>query len=336
MTKSGHPVLAPEMASVVARDSAKGVAIMEGRRQGGSGTGNSRGARHSRRSIRQVIAAGSAALFRFAFGSAAIAALVLGWAGRSEEHIVASEGLGYWLGIAGASAMLLLLVYPMRKRIRGLRVIGSVRFWFAIHMTLGILGPVLILYHCNFSLGSLNSNVALFTMLTVATSGLAGRYLHGKIHRRLDGRRIEVAALMDDLDAARRDLGPWLGDDDTSMPGLARLAETAAQPATGLIAGMWRLVQLRSMQSRARSEFMQTVRRALAEARKPQGWSRRAVRRRERSLRDLLNAYLASVDRVARFSVFDRLFALWHVLHMPLFVLLVLSVVVHVVGVHLY
>ena len=43
--------------------------------------------------------------------------------------------------------------------------------WFRLHMLLGIAGPVLIIFHSNFKLGALNSNVAFITMLVVATSG---------------------------------------------------------------------------------------------------------------------------------------------------------------------
>jgi hypothetical protein len=47
-------------------------------------------------------------------GVAAIvtALLVAGWLQREEGYLEPGSGIGYWLGIAGASAMLLLLVYP--------------------------------------------------------------------------------------------------------------------------------------------------------------------------------------------------------------------------------
>src|SRR5215471_15448861 len=61
---------------------------------------------------------------RFAFiwpvvcGIVVIAAISVGWVNSAEEHITPKHGVGYWLGIAGASAMVLLLLYPARKRIR--------------------------------------------------------------------------------------------------------------------------------------------------------------------------------------------------------------------------
>ena len=40
--------------------------------------------------------------------------------------------------------------------------------------------------------------------------------------------------------------------------------------------------------------------------------------------------------RVAQFSLYERLFALWHILHLPIFFLMVLSAIVHVLAVHMY
>ena len=136
----------------------------------------------------------------FAFGAAIAAALLLGWYNSEEGHLTPGTGVGYWLGIAGASAMLLLLLYPLRKRVKGLRGLGSVGGWFRLHMVLGIVGPALILFHSNFKLGALNSNVALFAMLIVAASGLIGRYLYGRIHLGLYGRRAEIEELLTDVD----------------------------------------------------------------------------------------------------------------------------------------
>ena len=46
--------------------------------------------------------------------------------------------------------------------------------------------------------------------------------------------------------------------------------------------------------------------------------------------------YLDSVQRVSQYAAFVRLFSLWHVLHVPLVYMLVLSAIAHVVAVHMY
>ncbi|MCB2092768.1 MAG: hypothetical protein KDF58_15080, partial [Alphaproteobacteria bacterium] len=118
----------------------------------------------------------------YGFGLIVLSALFIGYRLSEYDYYSAEEGIGYMLGIIGGTMMLALLLYPLRKRIKFLRVIGSVKVWFGFHMVLGILGPLLILFHANFRLESTNSNVALFSMLIVSGSGVIGRYIYTKIH----------------------------------------------------------------------------------------------------------------------------------------------------------
>jgi len=45
---------------------------------------------------------------------------------------------------------------------------------------------------------------------------------------------------------------------------------------------------------------------------------------------------LRAMQRVAQFRAYERLFSLWHVLHIPFVFMLVVSAIVHVVAVHMY
>ena len=126
---------------------------------------------------------------------AVLAALYFGWYMPTERYITPKRGLGYALGIIGGSLMLLLLLYSLRKRYTWLRFLGPTPSWFRFHMVLGVLGPLCILYHANFSTGATNSNVALFSMLIVAGSGLVGRYIYAHIHHGLYGRKLELSEL---------------------------------------------------------------------------------------------------------------------------------------------
>jgi hypothetical protein len=111
-------------------------------------------------------------------------ALISGWIASYDEPVTPKSGLGYWLGVAGASMMALLLAYYLRKRINASpRAARSIPTWFRMHVILGVAGPVLIFFHCNFHLGALNSNVALFSMGAVVVSGVVGRYLYRFAYR---------------------------------------------------------------------------------------------------------------------------------------------------------
>src|SRR5712671_2956547 len=70
--------------------------------------------------------------------------LALGYWFPTERYISPKRGAGYVLGIIGGSAMLVLLLYPLRKRIRWMSFMGSTKYWFQAHMVLGVVGPLLI------------------------------------------------------------------------------------------------------------------------------------------------------------------------------------------------
>lgn len=122
---------------------------------------------------------------------------------REDSFLTAETGTGYMLGIIGGSMMLLLMLYPLRKHARFMRSMGPIKYWFRTHMLFGVAGPVLILFHSNFSLGSTNSNIALICMLVVAGSGLFGRFFYSRIHEGLYGRKIQLAELQNGLQSIK-------------------------------------------------------------------------------------------------------------------------------------
>ncbi|MFQ5472679.1 MAG: hypothetical protein ACE5FA_07330, partial [Dehalococcoidia bacterium] len=124
-----------------------------------------------------------------------VAALCWGWSVRDELYITPESGMGYGLGVVGTALMVLLLLYSLRKRLRLMRTWGPIRYWFSIHMLLGLIGPLAILFHSGFRLGSHNSAVALWCVVIVSSSGVIGRLIYPKIHYGLYGRRATLAAL---------------------------------------------------------------------------------------------------------------------------------------------
>lgn len=242
--------------------------------------------------------------------------LAFAWFQKEERHLTAETGLGYYLGIAGSVMMLLLLVYPFRKRLRSLRRLGAVPGWFRLHMVLGIVGPSLVILHSNFRLGSLNSRVALFSMLIVAGSGFIGRFLYKRIHRGLTGRR----HLAGELRARAGELwAPLIGNERNQevLEKLERFEATYLSERRSLVEALFRLAQARWARSVLRSELL-----SLCED-------------SPRLERDV-DTYLDATRRGQVFVVYERLFALWHLMHLPLFIVLIGAAVLHVVAVHLY
>jgi hypothetical protein len=267
---------------------------------------------------------------------AAAALLVFGLTFPLGRYITPTRGLGYALGIVGGSMMLLLFLYSARKRFRWLAFLGATARWFRFHMVLGILGPLCILYHADFSLGATNSNVALFSMLTVAGSGLVGRYIYAHIHRGLYGQRLTVSELRDRAESLRALSGtvgflPELVGrlDDIEKRLLAvgsRLPVLAlVKPAViGIVAvaARWRVHGYIRRQLRLAARSSPIV----AAERKRLGRAACAYADRR----------ISATGRLAGFQAYERLFSLWHALHLPLIFVLIAAGVVHVIAVNLY
>jgi hypothetical protein len=270
------------------------------------------------------------------FSAAVIYALYWGWTERGEEHLTPEKGVGYGLGIAGGSMMLVLLLYPLRKRLRFMRTWGRVADWFRIHMLLGIIGPLLVLYHANFQWGSLNSNVALAAMLTVVASGLVGRFIHARIHHGLYGRRANLGEMRDELAARRAELNIEGALTAKVEARLKALEAIALAPPAGLLASLGRYLALAVDTRIDGPGLRRALRLAVRKIAGERDWTGSARRRASRLLRRHLNQYLKSLRRIAAFACYERLFAAWHVLHMPLFVILFVTAVFHVIAVHMY
>ncbi|MDF1762257.1 MAG: hypothetical protein P1U57_02510 [Oleibacter sp.] len=263
-------------------------------------------------------------------------AIFRGWSLRDEHYLTAASGVGYWLGIVGGSMMLLLLLYPVRKHVFAFRNFGKVRYWFFTHMTFGILGPLLILFHSNFSLGSLNSNVALVCMILVACSGLVGRYFYTKIHYGLYGRKASLDELRDLLLVNRGGLA-WAINLDQDIAEHFKDVETLAKSRPdSLGASFSNWSQYLLLAARSKRTVKKRLMHMLVEVMDKREWSPAQYKSNLKKSYTHVDTFFVASRRVLEFNFFERLFALWHVIHLPFFIMLVLSGIVHVVAVHMY
>jgi hypothetical protein len=247
----------------------------------------------------------------------------LGWNNRLTQPLTAESGVGYALGIIGGSMMLLLLLYPLRKHLRVMRHLGPIKLWFRVHMLFGVLGPVCILFHSSFKLGSLNSNIAMFCMLVVASSGLVGRYFYIKIHHGLYGRKATLDELIRHSALLQGSLQTVLSSYPAALERIEAFEQQARQHPAGFGASFFRLISLGTRTWALYLSLWLHVPRAIST-------------HKRRSILRHLGARLESIRKIAEFHFYERLFSIWHVLHFPLFLMLIISGIVHVIAVHMY
>ncbi|MCC6207446.1 MAG: hypothetical protein IT488_04780 [Gammaproteobacteria bacterium] len=270
------------------------------------------------------------------FAAAMILLIYTGWRNRAESYLNAESGTGYALGIIGASLMLLLLLYPLRKRVRIMRYLGPVKFWFRSHMILGVVGPICILYHASFKLGSTNSNIALFCMLTVASSGLIGRYFYRKIHHGLYGNRASLKELLDDEALRKNRLAETLDSVPQIKQQLQATQTWEPRVDNGVLVAGFRIILFGLHSHWLQLKLLLLAKRAIRTHAQTTGKSADWTRQQRHIMRRYLGEFFAATRKVAGFSFFERMFSLWHLLHMPLFIMMVITGVIHVIAVHMY
>ena len=255
----------------------------------------------------------------------------------SQWHLLKpNDDTGYWLGVAGGSSMLALFVYPMRKYLRFMQGWGKVKVWFWVHLALGIGGPWLILVHSQFRIGSLNAGVALISMCVVVASGVVGRFIYVRIHRGLDGERTSLRDLRDRAGLVEDNARSRLHFCQQVEARLLAFEQRELHAQEAWTTHLRQATLLPVQQWLTYAQCVRELRAPLHELAAKHGWSASELNRRKRRARRLVDQYLHAVVRVAQYRAYERVFALWHVAHLPFVYLLVISAVVHVVAVHAY
>jgi hypothetical protein len=256
---------------------------------------------------------------------AAALILVVGTQIPVASHVSPKSGLGYILGAVGG-ILLLSQAFCFRKRLITLR----------LPMMLGIIAPVLILIHCGFSLGATNSNIALAAMLLVTCSALCGRYFYSKTHRVPQGRKGTLPELEHHAHEIKE-----RGRNLLRLPELAErfdieereLRQVADWLGPSLVLAPFALVQRHAASRRLLTEYARNAIKAGAARHKAVAAQQE---RCEQVTFDYITRRLQATREVVEFRIYDRLFSIWRVLHIPLFLVLLAASIVHVISVHLY
>ena len=264
------------------------------------------------------------------FSMAVIATLYFGWTQRDNNYLSAETGTGYLLGILGGSLMIALLLYPLSKRLSLLTKLIPIRYWFGIHMFFGVLGPVMILFHSNFHLGSTNSTIALISMLLVAGSGVIGRYIYTNIHHGLYGTRMTLQELKQKTENDHTELLKLYASNEKLNQLLKKMEEKALQPYTGLMKSLLHVIYLAINAPRLQRKVLSLLKKSYQE----NGDSKSDPN--NKAIIKLVKHYTLALRHSAAFRVYERLFSLWHILHLPLFFMMLITAVIHIFAVHMY
>lgn len=225
---------------------------------------------------------------------------------------------GQSFGLVGTLLMLVPFLYVARKRIPGLRNVGSIKHWLEVHLFCGIVGPVLVTFHTTFKFNGLIS-AAYWSMAIVVLSGFAGRHLYLRIPRSIKGNELTRA----DLDTRSAELQQQL-EETAATVDVRRIVGQFQAELEHLATGSWFRMLFGEFLIGRR---LRSLDKALAQTHLP--LALRAGLVRLTAERILVRARAENLQRTR------QLFQLWHVFHLPLVYLLLVIATLHI-GLALY
>ncbi len=108
-----------------------------------------------------------------------------------------SGAIGIKLGMLGVGLFMLIYLYYFRKSWKWLLSIGRTKHWLDFHIILGVTAPVIIAFHAAFKFRGI-AGMAFWIMVSVALSGIVGRYLYSQIPRRLNAAELSWQELQEE------------------------------------------------------------------------------------------------------------------------------------------
>jgi hypothetical protein len=245
------------------------------------------------------------------------------------ELLKPSGSVAIKLGITGVLLFMMIFLYPLRKRIKWLGRIGSAKHWLDFHVIAGLTAPVLIAFHASFKFRGI-AGIAFWIMLSVAISGVIGRYIYAQIPRSLSSAELSLKELAEIEEELSKDLSaqsPLSAQNFASLlqvPTPAQVREMSVYRAILLmvVLDLWRPFHVARLRIRVLG-----WRRALPYF---GGLIRTSHEDLERAIH-IARTKAALSKRIAFLSRSQQVFHLWHVIHRPFSYSFAVLALIHIV-----
>ncbi len=237
---------------------------------------------------------------------------------RSDYSAMKPSGeFGHGLGVVGACMVATgVAVYSVRKRLRSRWHLGRLSLWLEIHIFLCLLGPVLVIFHTTFKAGGVAA-ITLWTMVSVAASGLIGRFLYAQIPRNMKGVELSTTQIREELDT----LGGALALSPLGRQVIHSIDEifSAVRPPTSVAQTVSSFIRLRGIRRRSKKMIRFMIERSSV--------SQEAGRELHRAA----SAHAALLQKSILLAQAGRLFYYWHSVHLPFTIIMFVTLAIHIV-----
>ncbi|MBC7659316.1 MAG: hypothetical protein H7249_06370 [Chitinophagaceae bacterium] len=226
------------------------------------------------------------------------------------------KSLSYALGWLGFCVMAATNLYIIRKRALSLQKLGTLQGWMNWHIFFGLLGPTLIVFHCNFKVGGLVA-ISFWSMVVSFLSGIVGRYLYIQLLQGKVALKKSIEELEEKFDSYEK-----LVVGQKRMHPKAMLAAKAG--AFAMAGGL----QGDALKSASVVEFL--ARSALGEMRMLFVLPRLPDQHAPRSLRKQLKRWALLRRRLISMHYYQLLFGYWRAFHSPFAIWMYVVAIIHI------
>ena len=116
---------------------------------------------------------------------------------------------GHGIGVVATVVMLSNFLLPLRKHWRRLKGRKSIRHWLTFHVFVGVMSPLVILFHSAFGSNNMIATLCYSSLICVVGTGLVGRFLFGLVPIAGD-HYLELTELRSRMEQLRGSLNPLL------------------------------------------------------------------------------------------------------------------------------
>lgn len=235
------------------------------------------------------------------------------------------------LGIVGSVMMVLgAFLYALRKRVKVLRNMGRMSFWLDAHITLCILGPLLVVYHTAFAVKSPNAAVAFYAMLIVVASGVVGRYIYRHFQFSISGEQTTLREMTQEVDQLDRKIAEHFSDAKTILGTISTFFNIREKQKTrGPLGSLHLIVRLDWLEIKLKRQVGVFIRSQKKKA--------PSIRIQDLVLLEATLLKRISLEKkISTLEATSKLFAYWHKLHVPFIWILAFTLIVHVAAVLIF
>jgi hypothetical protein len=232
------------------------------------------------------------------------------------ERMKPSGNYSHGLGILGASMIIVgVSTYSTRKRMQALWNLGKLSRWLEFHIFLCLAGPLLVTFHTTFKAGGVAA-ISLWTMLSVASSGIIGRFLYAQIPKNLQGNELTAGQITNELDRLSTKLSSSpMGDRLTRM--IYQSFESLPKPKS-IVEAVTAFVKLASLRRNIRRHVHGLI------------VSNVHSRGAAKELQLTATAFASLIQKSLVLNQAGKLFYYWHAIHLPFTVIMFITLAAHI------